>query len=172
LHQILFFLIQQARVSQSTPNYGNDNTPTDGNNDNVYDPDRKASKINNRFLNFILLRKYRLKLNYFDSQQHQAPNSGQISSAQSYALGLNPYASQYGNIPSSMAMGTGGLAQSYMSPAQYPQYNQQHLNQYAAAQGSPYMQSPTAAGYWNQANTGGNGGAKVQQFSPQPADKK
>ncbi|GES89758.1 SRF-TF-domain-containing protein [Rhizophagus clarus] len=133
----------QARATQSTPNYGSDNTPTDGNNDNVYDPDRK----------------------------HQAPNSGQISSAQSYALGLNPYATnQYGNIPSSMAMGTGGLAQSYMSPAQYPQYNQQHLNQYAAAQGSPYMQSPT--GYWNQANTGGNGAAKVQQFSPQPADKK
>lgn len=136
----------QARASQSTPNYGNDNTPSDGNNDNVYDPDRK---------------------------QHQAPSSGQISSAQSYALGLNPYAAnQYGNIPSSMAMGTGGLAQSYMSPAQYPQYNQQHLNQYAAAQGSPYMQSPTAAGYWNQANTGGNGAAKVQQFSPQPTDKK
>ncbi|RIA88131.1 hypothetical protein C1645_775802 [Glomus cerebriforme] len=133
----------QARV-QSTPSYGNDNAPTDGNNDNVYDPDRK---------------------------QHQAPNSGQISSAQSYALGLNPYTNQYSNIPSSMAMGTGGLAQSYMSPAQYPQYSQQHLNQYAAAQNSPYMQSPTA-GYWNQANTGGNGASKVQQFSPQPAEKK
>ncbi|CAB4420923.1 SRF-TF-domain-containing protein [Rhizophagus irregularis] len=133
----------QARASQSTPNYGNDNTHTDGNNDNVYDHDRK----------------------------HQAPNSGQISSAQSYALGINPYANQYSNIPSSMAMGTGGLAQSYMSPAQYPQYNQQHLNQYATAQGSPYMQSP-AAGYWNQANTGGNGAAKVQQYSPQPGDKK
>lgn len=111
-----------------------------------------------------------IKIKLFDSQQHQAPNSGQISS-QSYALGINPYANQYGNIPSSMAMGTGGLTQSYMSPAQYPQYNQQHLNQYATAQGSPYMQSPTAASYWNQANTGGNA-AKVQQYSPQPADKK
>jgi len=131
----------QARASQSTPNYGNDNTPTDGNNDNVYDADRK---------------------------QHQPPNSGQIQSAQSYALGLNPYANQYSGIPSSMAM---GVAPSYMSPAQYSQYGQQHLNQYAAAaQNSPYMQSPT--GYWNQAaNTGGNG-QKVQQFSPQSAEKK
>ena|SRR6266542_5364282 len=108
----------------------------------------------------------------FDSQQHQASNSGQMSSAQSYALGLNPYTNQYSGIPSSVAMGAGGLAaQSYMSPAQYSQYGQQHLNQYAAAQNSPYMQSPTA-GYWSQSNTGGSGTAKVQQFSSQPAEKK
>jgi hypothetical protein len=91
--------------------------------------------------------------------------------AQSYALGLGPYANQYGGIPSSMAMGAGGLAPSYMSPAQYSQYNQQHLNQYAAAaQNSPYMQSPT--GYWNQAANTGGSGQKVQQFSPQSAEKK
>jgi hypothetical protein len=74
--------------------------------------------------------------------------------AQSYALGLGPYANQYGGIPSSMAMGAGGLAPSYMSPAQY----------------SPYMQSPT--GYWNQAANTGGSGQKVQQFSPQSAEKK
>ena len=90
-----------------------------------------------------------------------------MPSAQPYSLGLNPYANQYGGIPSSMAM---GVAPSYMSPAQYSQYSQQHLNQYATAQTSPYMQSPT--GYWNQANTGGNGSSKVQQFSPQSAEKK
>ncbi|CAG8440027.1 7034_t:CDS:2 [Funneliformis mosseae] len=138
----------QPRAPQSTTSYGGDNTATDGNSDNVYESDRK---------------------------QHQASNNGQIPPAQPYAIGLNPYANQYGGIPSSMAMGAGGLAaQSYMSPAaQYSQYSQQqqHLNQYAAAQNSPYMQSPNA-GYWNQSNTGGNGASKVQQFSPQSTEKK
>ncbi|CAJ0645549.1 74_t:CDS:2, partial [Entrophospora sp. SA101] len=101
---------------------------------------------------------------------------------QPYAIGLNPYVTnQYGGIPNNMAMNTGGgiptTAASYMS-SQYPQYAQQHMNQYA--QNSTYMGSPTGANnYWNQAantsatattnttsspNNNGNN-TKVQQYS-------
>ncbi|CAJ0835679.1 7485_t:CDS:2 [Entrophospora sp. SA101] len=146
-----------SRVSQNPPTYSNDNAPTvDGNNnDSVYDSvDRKQTNNNNN----------------------------QMSSAQPYAIGLNPYVTnQYGGIPNNMAMNTGGgiptTAASYMS-SQYPQYAQQHMNQYA--QNSTYMGSPTGANnYWNQAantsatattnttsspNNNGNN-TKVQQYS-------
>src|SRR5688572_33510244 len=85
------------------------------------------------------------------------------------ALGLNPYP-QYGGIPNSMTLsGAGGMAAPpYMSGAAgYPQYGQNHMNQYAT--NSAYMQS-AAANYWGQtagstANTNGTG--KVPQYSNQ-----
>lgn len=154
-----------SRASQNPPTYSNDNAPTvDGNNnDSVYDSvDRKQTNNNNN----------------------------QMSSAQPYAIGLNPYVTnQYGGIPNNMAMNTGGgiptTAASYMS-SQYPQYTQQHMNQYA--QNSTYMGSPTGANnYWNQAantsaaattntttsspNNNGNN-TKVQQYSSTMSEKK
>ncbi|CAG8496919.1 27290_t:CDS:2 [Gigaspora margarita] len=83
--------------------------------------------------------------------------SGQLSQTQpSYALGLSPY-NQYSGIPN-MTLGTSGIASQYMSSAGYPQYGQQHLNQYAP---NNYMQQ-----YW------GPGGNKVPQYSNQSPEKK
>lgn len=65
-------------------------------------------------------------------------------------------------------LGTGGIAAPpYMSTAGYPQYNQQHLNQYTP--NNAYMQS--AAGYWQASNATPNG-TKVSQYQNQSPEKK
>ncbi|CAG8435297.1 5542_t:CDS:2 [Diversispora eburnea] len=81
--------------------------------------------------------------------------------SQPYAIGLNPY-NQYG-----MSLGNSGIAAPpYMPAAGYPQYNQQHLNQYTS--NNAYM---PAAGYWSTSNTAPNG-TKVTQYPNQSPEKK
>jgi len=132
-----------TRSSNNNQSYGNEtSTPVEGNNSDVNEYDRKPQA------------------------------SGQMAQAQqSYAaLGLNPY-NQYGGIPNGMIGGTGGIAgPPYMSGAAgYPQYGQNHMNQYAT--NNAYM----PANYWqaaggNTANT--NGTNKVPQYSNQSTEKK
>lgn len=88
---------------------------------------------------------------------------GQISQqSQPYAIGLNPY-NQYG-----MSLGNSGIAAPpYMPAAGYPQYNQQHLNQYTS--NNAYM--PATAGYWSASNAAPNG-TKVPQYPNQSPEKK
>ncbi|KAF0482340.1 SRF-TF-domain-containing protein [Gigaspora margarita] len=117
-----------ARSAQNAPVYGNDGSAPVDANGDVYSDDRKPQT-----------------------------SGGQLSQTQpSYALGLSPY-NQYSGIPN-MTLGTSGIASQYMSSAGYPQYGQQHLNQYAP---NNYMQQ-----YW------GPGGNKVPQYSNQSPEKK
>ncbi|CAG8474951.1 133_t:CDS:2 [Gigaspora rosea] len=117
-----------ARSAQNAPVYGNDGSAPVDANGDVYSDDRKPQT-----------------------------SGGQLSQTQpSYALGLSPY-NQYSGIPN-MTLGTSNIASQYMSSAGYPQYGQQHLNQYAP---NNYMQQ-----YW------GPGGNKVPQYSNQSPEKK
>lgn len=132
-----------TRSSNNNQSYGSESTtPVEGNNNDVYENDRKP----------------------------QQTGGGQMAQAQqpSYAaLGLNPY-NQYGGIPNSMTLnaGAGIAAPPYMSGAAgYPQYGQNHMNQYAT--NNAYMQS---ANYWGQPTgtaTNTNGAGKVPQYSNQ-----
>jgi hypothetical protein len=65
-----------------------------------------------------------------------------------------------------MSLGAGGIAAPPYMPTTYPQYNQQHLNQYTS--NNAYMQS--AAGYWSASNAAPNG--KVPQYPNQSPEKK
>ncbi|CAI2177163.1 8523_t:CDS:2 [Funneliformis geosporum] len=130
-----------TRSSNNNQSYGSESTtPVEGNNNDVYENDRKPQA-----------------------------SGGQMAQAQpSYAaLGLNPY-NQYGGIPNSMTLGgAGGIAgPPYMSGAAgYPQYGQNHMNQYAT--NNAYMQT---ANYWGQPAgnaTNTNGTGKVPQYSNQ-----
>ncbi|CAG8470987.1 126_t:CDS:2 [Cetraspora pellucida] len=118
-----------TRSTQNPPVYGNDGSASVDANGDVYNDDRKPQT-----------------------------SGGQLSQTQpSYALGLSPY-NQYSGIPN-MTLGTSGIASQYMPSAGYPQYGQQHLNQYAP--NNPYMQQ-----YW------GPGGNKVPQYPNQSPEKK
>ncbi|CAG8712511.1 26250_t:CDS:2 [Racocetra persica] len=122
--------------------YGNDQSVSVDNNSNDVDYDRKPQAAG------------------------QMPQTQQQSYTPA-ALGLQY--NQYGGLSSNMALGApGGIAPSYMQTANsYPQYNQQHLAQYAQ---NNYMQSASA--YWNQTAGGNNAASGMVQYPTQSSEKK
>ncbi|CAG8498414.1 19595_t:CDS:2 [Cetraspora pellucida] len=129
------------RSAQNTSVYGNDQSVSVDNNSNDVDYDRKPQATG------------------------QMPQTQQQSYTPA-ALGLQY--SQYGGLSNNMALGaTGGIAPPYMNTANsYPQYNQQHLAQYAQ---NNYMQS---AAYWNQTAGGNNAASGKVQYPTQSSEKK